>query len=251
MSIDRTPTVGMPLTVVDARGVKGPGVVVWKNDSGFDVRVDFEHQTVGVRKPHLPGQRWTFYSHEHRYLGLTLIFKPFEEEGGERDDGINADMVRLVREASLAVVRGNCTFVDDDLKVLAHLANRAIEAGLTDGLPDHIQAKVAALRQPSANQGEVETLGDCERAALRAFASTDMCYSFRALEYQIEDRPQPFSRAVIEASVRLLKARGLVESRRGLFDEDGSTCGSGHCATEAGRKLAADLPPAPTTEGGR
>lgn len=71
-------------------------------------------------------------------------------------DAINADMANClnaeVRRVAKQVVGTNCTFSDDDLRLLAHLAVRAIDAGLTDGLPAMIlegieKAKAARARE--------------------------------------------------------------------------------------------------------
>lgn len=44
------------------------------------------------------------------------------------------EAVGWIRTLAKDVTGTNCTFVDDDLKVLAFLAQKAIAAGLTDGL---------------------------------------------------------------------------------------------------------------------
>lgn len=54
-----------------------------------------------------------------------------------REDA-DAHISDLCRKWSKEITGGNCTFVDDDLRILAHLANRAVKAGLTDGLPPSI-----------------------------------------------------------------------------------------------------------------
>lgn len=52
-------------------------------------------------------------------------------------DGCNAEIVGMLREAAHRVFGGNCAFADDDLALLEHMAQRAADAGLTDGLsPD-------------------------------------------------------------------------------------------------------------------
>lgn len=60
--------------------------------------------------------------------------------------GIDEDLagaVGWIREAAKRVMGGNFTFADDDLAVLAHLAERAVKAGLTDGLHPTVAAKAA------------------------------------------------------------------------------------------------------------
>lgn len=83
--------------------------------------------------------------------------------------------------------------------------------------------------------GAVFVLSDVESAILSVMPDDGMCYSFGALEAQLDDVTPQFPRAVIEAGVRLLAARGFAEFRRGLFNEDGQTYGSGYRATDAGR----------------
>lgn len=82
---------------------------------------------------------------------------------------------------------------------------------------------------------EAVVLSDVESAILSVMPDDGMCYSFGALEAQLEDVSPRFSRSVIEAGVRLLAARGFAEFRRGLFNEDGMTYGSGYRSTDAGR----------------
>jgi len=40
----------------------------------------------------------------------------------------------------------NCTFADDDLHVMCSLANRAIEAGLTDHLNESISSRLKRIK---------------------------------------------------------------------------------------------------------
>lgn len=51
----------------------------------------------------------------------------------------NAEIVGMVRATAFKLTGGNCAFADDDLGVLEHLAARAIDAGLTDGLSAQVQ----------------------------------------------------------------------------------------------------------------
>lgn len=46
----------------------------------------------------------------------------------------------------------NCTFVDDDLKIICSLAARAIEAGLTDHLNPEIQKSLKSTQPPQGAQ---------------------------------------------------------------------------------------------------
>lgn len=87
----------------------------------------------------------------------------------------------------------------------------------------------------AAAPAQSPVLGDIELEILEAMPDDGVCFSFEALEAQIDD-PR-FSRPMVEAGVRLLAARGFAQFRRGLFNEDGETYGSGYCATEAGRQF--------------
>ena len=72
---------------------------------------------------------------------------------GSESGGEDVEVVHWIREASREITGGNCAFVDDDLAILTHLAKRAIDAGLTDGLSPQVQA---ALSAPQAAPGEGE-----------------------------------------------------------------------------------------------
>lgn len=50
-----------------------------------------------------------------------------------------------VRLAAERVTGGNCAFVDDDLRILEHLATRAADAGLTDSLHPTVKIKTDRL----------------------------------------------------------------------------------------------------------
>lgn len=54
---------------------------------------------------------------------------------------VEGEICALVRAAGKRVTGSNCTFVDDDLRLLEHLAQRAVNAGLTDGLHPSVAAK--------------------------------------------------------------------------------------------------------------
>lgn len=69
---------------------------------------------------------------------------------------VEGEICSLVRSASKRVTGGNCTFVDDDIKVLEHLAARAVKAGLTDQLPDDIRANCARAALSAATGGDRE-----------------------------------------------------------------------------------------------
>lgn len=56
----------------------------------------------------------------------------------------------LARKWAKEITGGNCAFVDDDLRLLANLADRAVKAGLTDGLPESVLRSIA--RQPSSSE---------------------------------------------------------------------------------------------------
>jgi len=93
---------------------------------------------------------------------------------------------------------------------------------------------------PSENGATTPVIGDVEAAILEVLPFDGMCFSFRALEAQLQDLEgeSRFNRATIEAGVRLLAARGFAHFRRGLFDEDGGTYGSGYGITDAGQNYA-------------
>ncbi len=64
---------------------------------------------------------------------------------------MSAELCGLVREASNRTLGGNCSFADDDLAILEHLAGRAIAAGLTDSLaPDVRRNAERALAEKTA-----------------------------------------------------------------------------------------------------
>lgn len=61
----------------------------------------------------------------------------------QHSDDANAHCAELTRKWSKEIVNTNCAFVDDDLRILAHLANRAVKANLTDELPETVRAALA------------------------------------------------------------------------------------------------------------
>jgi hypothetical protein len=56
---------------------------------------------------------------------------------------LSDEIVGRVREAAKRVTGGNCAYADDDLRVLATLAERAVRAGLTEGFSPSIQKNMA------------------------------------------------------------------------------------------------------------
>ena len=77
-----------------------------------------------------------------------------EQINVEMRDCVMAD----VRELAKKVTGGNCTFSDDDVRLLAHLALRACDADLLDGLDDErtkLQIRRAAGKRRRAAQGIV------------------------------------------------------------------------------------------------
>lgn len=54
----------------------------------------------------------------------------------------DAHISDLCRQWARQIVGTNCTWVDDDLRVLAHLADKAVKAGLTDGLPTSMRSSL-------------------------------------------------------------------------------------------------------------
>lgn len=83
---------------------------------------------------------------------LAALTTQGEGEGcaGEADAGCDAEAVSWIRIAAKEITGGNCAFVDDDLRVLSHLAQRAVDAGLTDQLSPDVQRHALSTR-PSAD----------------------------------------------------------------------------------------------------
>jgi hypothetical protein len=48
----------------------------------------------------------------------------------------------FVRDAAKHITGGNCAFIDDDISILTHLAQRAVDAGLTDELSESIRSDI-------------------------------------------------------------------------------------------------------------
>lgn len=67
-----------------------------------------------------------------------------------------AESVGWIREAAHRITGGNCTFVDDDLKVLEALAYSAVIAGETGLLNEDMssKAKTACAKHPYAGVSE-------------------------------------------------------------------------------------------------
>jgi len=59
------------------------------------------------------------------------------------------------RRFTKEIIGSNCTFVDDDLKLLATLADAAVEAGLYRGLPQKFIDSIEE-RRVARRQGDVE-----------------------------------------------------------------------------------------------
>lgn len=60
-----------------------------------------------------------------------------------RASDADGEAVAWIRDAARRVTGGHCAFVDDDLRILEHLAGKAVSAGLTDGLSEDLRAKIA------------------------------------------------------------------------------------------------------------
>lgn len=58
------------------------------------------------------------------------------------EEMMDGDLCYEVREAMNRVTLGNCSYAIDDVRVLEHLAQRAVDAGLIDGLHPSIQKKI-------------------------------------------------------------------------------------------------------------
>lgn len=98
---------------------------------------------------------------------------------------------------------------------------------------------------PVPEAGEGVELSDVEREILKAMPGDGMCYSFSALEAQL-DGAATIEQPVLKAAVRLLSARGLLRFQRGLFNEDGCVYGFGYGLTDRGLASIPALHPAPT-----
>lgn len=62
----------------------------------------------------------------------------------ERVEAVPGDreIVTMLRSTAREVTGGNCAFIGDDLRLLAHLATRAIKAGLTNELSPEMQVRL-------------------------------------------------------------------------------------------------------------
>ena len=74
----------------------------------------------------------------------------YNADAAAMDAELDAELCGHVRRFAREITGGNCAFADDDLRVLAHLANRAVEAGLIDGLHPLTQAKINAAKATGA-----------------------------------------------------------------------------------------------------
>lgn len=76
-----------------------------------------------------------------------------EEGWRDTDASASTEIVMQLRELAKEVTGGNCAFADDDARLLALLAGRAIKHGLTDGLPIQTLRNIKSLPTP-AGEGE-------------------------------------------------------------------------------------------------
>lgn len=60
---------------------------------------------------------------------------------------LNTEVVLMLRERANHVTGGNCNFADDDLAILAELAQRACRAGLTEGFDARVQENIRRRRE--------------------------------------------------------------------------------------------------------
>lgn len=70
------------------------------------------------------------------------------EEGRELDPGLDADCVAIMRQTAREKLGFNCTFVDDDMAVLTHLAQRAVLAGLDSDFKPDMQRRFKEAAEP-------------------------------------------------------------------------------------------------------
>lgn len=119
--------------------------------------------------------------------------------------------IDAIRDAALGVTLGNCSQPIHDLQVLEHLAQRAVDAGLIDGLHPSIQQKLSQARPappPSApGEGDRETTTDGR--AIWAGGSTD---ALTERMRQWLHRTSPWADAPYEGGFEQLRqdARGLL-----------------------------------------
>lgn len=62
----------------------------------------------------------------------------------------DAEAVEWIRD-SAKELGFNCTFVDDDLRIIHSLAERAVKAGLTDHLSENMQNQIRKKQVDSAS----------------------------------------------------------------------------------------------------
>ena len=84
---------------------------------------------------------------------------------------MNAEAVSWIRKAAKETTGGNCAFVDDDLRILTHLAKRAVDAL---GLPPRIPAPRGPNPRPEKPRDAVVV------APQAAPGGAPMRYDFRA-----------------------------------------------------------------------
>lgn len=75
----------------------------------------------------------------------------------------NDEIVGMLRTAAKRVTGGNCTFADDDINILAELANRAVDAGLTEGLHPTVLSNIRYRRDSGSDPSGRKAEGfECE-----------------------------------------------------------------------------------------
>ena len=67
---------------------------------------------------------------------------------------LNADAVSIMRETADKGLGFNCTFVDDDMKVLVGLAQRAVLAGLASDMTPDMQDRMRKAAEVYRGQHE-------------------------------------------------------------------------------------------------
>jgi hypothetical protein len=71
-----------------------------------------------------------------------------------RSDEMAEDALHACRVAAKEGLGFNCTFVDDDVKVLVGLAQRAVLAGLASDFSDDMQQRMKAAAEPNRKDHE-------------------------------------------------------------------------------------------------
>lgn len=89
--------------------------------------------------------------------GQVAAFAAAEVQDAARHD-MNAEAIYEVRRIALAATGGNCTFVDDDMALIAALAQRAVLAGLVNDARPFMQIRLSAAAEKDRAMHEA-TLG--------------------------------------------------------------------------------------------